>query len=130
MWKFFSFSLLLALSTYLGMTGCAVPQRNVDSHWLPGDGDAQRGQQTFRDMGCFTCHATPDPTMPSPITTSRYRIPLTEQIRRMESHLLVAAIISPLHLTPKTEEARPVGDYADVLTVQQLRDLVTYLKEL
>lgn len=125
-----TFSFLFAFSTYLGIIGCALPQRNVDSHWLPGEGEAQRGQQTFRDMGCFTCHAIPDTTMPPPITTSRYQIPLTKEIRNRESHLLATAIISPLHLTPKTEEDRPVGDYADVLTVQQLIDLVTYLKEL
>jgi hypothetical protein len=131
MWSVISQFFLIAIAAYFSIMGCAsLGKPAVNTQWLPGDGEAKRGQATFKEMGCFTCHAVADPEIPPPVSGLSLRAPLNARIRSKPAHELAAAIINPLHLSVEDKETTAPGDYADVLTVQQLTDLVMYLKEI
>ena len=99
------------------------------------EGDAKAGQTVFMTMQCYTCHAIniPGETLPSdaggigPDLTPGYsRLPaeyLAESI--IKGHAVVAA---PGYVV---QEGKAImGNYNHFLTVQELIDLVAFLKHL
>jgi len=104
------------------------------------EGDPQLGQQAFVDLKCHTCHevAGLEEELPRPVAR-----PLTDvklgglAMREPTDGELVTSIINPSHaLYPAGEEERITSDggsrmanYNEVITAQQLIDLVALLHE-
>lgn len=104
------------------------------------EGDPQLGQQAFVDLKCNSCHevAGLEDQWPRPIAR-----PLTEvklgglAMREPTDGELVTSIINPSHaLYPAGEEERitsgggsRMANYNEVITAQQLIDLVAFLHE-
>jgi hypothetical protein len=101
------------------------------------DGDAAAGQQAFVDLRCNACHEVTGVAAAHP--QAIVRVPLGGQTTRVHTYgELVTSIINPSHKIAapnRAEGATPQGDslmsYAylnDVMTVQQLVDLVAFLQ--
>lgn len=121
------------------LAACGPAPESARGFRLP-DGNAQAGLQTFRQLECHACHDVPDvePPAESAIAT---RVALGGEVTRVRTYGdLVTSIINPSHrLAPGyrpddvTEGGRSLMEGAylnEVMTVQQLVDLVAYLQPL
>jgi hypothetical protein len=120
------------------LIGCQGAGQQTEYKWtslvLP-DGDARAGRVVFLKMGCPLCHEVSWETeLPEPIAAivgPRLDRSLTQQT----SGGIASSIIAPSHRVPEkyVEEVlgdlSPMGDYTDAMTVRQLIDLVSYMKE-
>ena len=117
-------------------------QNNYYGFVLPA-GDAQKGQQLFSDLHCNDCHSigdkvlwvgSKDPGMP--------HVPLGGAVKKSKSyHELVTSIVHPSHKIASVyddwQEIRLPGNrskmeaysYNQVMTVQELIDLVAFLQD-
>lgn len=103
------------------------------------EGDADRGRETYRELHCYTCHAVEGEEFPPQGASPPTGVVLGETWdRRLSDDELVTAIINPSHeIAPEYEKARVtslgdtsrMGNYADIMTVRQLVDLVAFLRE-
>jgi len=128
-----SSALILALTTVT--TAQSEPRVPEGWHFELPSGDAAAGKTTFMKMRCFACHATleqgdtaaADMGDTGPALGSGYaKLPaeyLAESI--IKAHTVVAA---PNYRA--RDDAAGMGNYNYFLTVQELVDLVTYLKSL
>jgi sulfur-oxidizing protein SoxX len=115
------------------LVGCATARDPAKGFRLAGNGDAHRGKAAFQEFGCTRCHEVQGATLPRPTVQ---RVVLGGSVMAEPSDgYLVTAIFNPVfHAT-----AYPLGknvpapnprmpEYADRMTVQQLTDIVVYLK--
>jgi L-cysteine S-thiosulfotransferase len=101
-------------------------------------GDAARGQATFVELHCHSCHTVDGVELPAPAGESPIRVRLGGETTRVKTYgELVTSIIDPSHrlapFYPLEEISAPDGSsrmtvYNDVMTVTQLVDLVTFLE--
>jgi hypothetical protein len=99
------------------------------------EGDAKAGQMVFMTMQCYTCHAIniPGETLPpdaggiGPDLTPGYSKLPTEYLAEsiIKAHTVVAA---PGYVVKEGKAI--MGNYNHFLTVQELSDLVAFLKHL
>jgi mono/diheme cytochrome c family protein len=93
-------------------------------------GDAVAGRQAFSDLKCYACHKVAgDAKMPDPYSANRgpdIGPPQADQTREM----LVDSIISPSHVLPPDMQgaSSPMADYRSTMTVEQLIDVVAYIR--
>jgi hypothetical protein len=103
-------------------------------------GDADRGQQAFVDLKCHSCHevAGLEEVLPRPTATPLVDVVLGGLAMRepTDGELLTAILNPPHELYPGGEEARitvegtsRMTNYNDVITAQQLIDLVAFLHD-
>lgn len=118
------------------LTSCAPPQST--DFTLP-EGDAERGKETFMDLGCTFCHTVDGveglrADMPEPART----IVLGGEKSRVYTYgELVTSIINPSHKISQPELGDVVDAdgtsemvvYNDIMTVTEMTDLVTFLAE-
>ncbi|MDG1242650.1 MAG: c-type cytochrome [Opitutae bacterium] len=127
----------IALLCGLLIVSCAPTEDSPTGFILP-PGDAMTGQTTFAALGCIHCH-----TVDGVSFTSNDDIPpkmivkLGGKLPRVKTYgQLVTSVIHPSatilkkaeqHIDAQGDSLMP--NYADLMTVQQMTDLVTFLQE-
>ena len=102
------------------------------------EGNADRGRATFVELGCNTCHSVDDIEHIAVSEAPDINIKLGGQTTVIKTYGdLVTSVINPSHkivqrrsnqkVVTEEGESKMVA-YNDVMTVQQLVDLVTYLE--
>ena len=118
------------------MAACDMGPKSAVGFRLP-DGDAARGEQSFLSLGCHSCHSVANFEAPEPLTAGPVNVVLGGQVVRVKTYgELVSSVINPSHriavgsgpdaVTESGESVMRV--YNDVMTVQQLIDLVAFLQ--
>lgn len=126
----------LLLLPLVWTTACASTEPQTRGFALP-PGDPTAGQLAFQELRCTACHQVDEVALPKPVADPP--VPLVLGGRRLvvpNDAELVTAIIYPEHrITPMIAEKAGIegelsrmGDYKPVMTVQQLVDLVSFLK--
>ena len=95
-------------------------------------GDAAAGRQAFLDLRCYACHNVPgDAHMPKPYSANRGPDIGPSQADQ-PPEMLADSIISPSHVLPPGEKggSSPMGNYRSTMTVEQLIDVVAYIRGL
>jgi len=126
-WTFlsvFAFVLVLEYGCNPQARGFALPQ-----------GDVEKGKVAFFDLGCNHCHSAGDIEWIG--NPENIRVALGGEVQTIKSYgELVTSIINPSHkVAPRYKESMTTetGDskmwiYNEVMTVQNLVDIVTFLQ--
>lgn len=129
-------SLILVASMSTLLMACDPGAESVRGFRLP-DGDPVRGEEAFVALRCHACHAVEGLELPS-LDVGEPIVTLGGQTARVRTYdELVTSIINPSH---RIADGYPLEDVAsageslmvfaylnEVMTVQQLVDLVTFL---
>ena len=121
------------LAALMLLSGCG---NRKDEFALP-PGDAERGREAFVSLGCNSCHYVADGVqrLQNGANPQIY-VQLGGQVTRVKSYEgLVTSIINPSHKLSRGPDSRHVNEdgeskmprYNEVMTVQQLIDITTYL---
>jgi mono/diheme cytochrome c family protein len=98
------------------------------------EGDAARGRQVFVDAGCFKCHAINDPGLPDAGAEKRPGPDLTDMGGHHPAEYFAESILSPNAVIVTgpgftgTDGLSIMPSYADSLSVEQLLDVVAFIK--
>jgi hypothetical protein len=120
----------------LTWSGGAPAAPKVPQGWkftLP-DGDANAGKTVFLNMKCYSCHAIEIPGEKLPPSRSKGAGPGLSGYGALPKEYLAESIIKfhPMVAAPgyTVKEGRAtMGEYNHFLTVQEVIDLVTFLKQ-
>jgi hypothetical protein len=130
-----TFRLFTALSIFAGLAtfaGCTPEGRGFK---LP-DGDIASGKATFVDLACNDCHSVADIEQAAG-SDSGLNIRLGGPTNSIKTYgELVTSIINPSHVVKRRHPPQPVEvegksamrPYNEVMTVDQLVNLVTFLE--
>jgi len=100
------------------------------------EGDAGRGKQVFVEAGCFKCHAVKDAGLPDAGGEKRPGPELTGMGAHHPAEYLAESIVNPNAVILSgpgftgTDGLSIMPSYADSLSVQQLLDVVAFVKSL
>ena len=125
----------LVLLAALSAVACDTGPRSARGFRLP-DGDAVAGEQSFLALGCHGCHSIKDAELPAPLVAGPVQVELGGMVSRVKTYgELVTSVINPSHRIAPGGGDRATGEgesvmrvYNEVMTVQQLVDLVAYLQ--
>ena len=130
---------LLTVVIFCGFIACDSGPRSPVGFLLPG-GDIEEGKAAFLELQCNACHTVDGVDLPPPVV-----IPSPSASVLLGGHVfeirtdgyLVTSIINPSHklarglkrenIITSTGESR-MPDYSEIMTVQQLIDLVAFLQ--
>jgi L-cysteine S-thiosulfotransferase len=127
----------IALISGLLIVSCAPKEDSPTGFILP-PGDAMTGQTTFAALGCINCHKVDGVSFTgSDEIQSELIVTLGGKQPRVKTYgQLVTAIIHPNAAILKNDERYMntqgdslMPDYTQLMTVQQMTDLVTFLAE-
>jgi L-cysteine S-thiosulfotransferase len=127
----------IALISGLLIVSCAPKEDSPTGFILP-PGDAMTGQTTFAALGCINCHKVDGVSFTgSDEIQSELIVTLGGKQPRVKTYgQLVTAIIHPNAAILKNDERYMntqgdslMPDYTQLMTVQQMTDLVTFLQE-
>ncbi|MFT7686300.1 MAG: sulfur-oxidizing protein SoxX [Candidatus Azotimanducaceae bacterium] len=99
-------------------------------------GNAEQGRANFILLGCNSCHAVDGVQWDGTNTQDKINVSLGGKTTRIKTYAdLVTSIINPSHKLSRKNDAStmtPTGEskmrnYNDVMSVQELIDLVTFL---
>lgn len=119
-------SLMLQMSCSPESVGFALPE-----------GDIAAGKKAFAELNCTQCHSINGLEWKGDENSGDLRVPLGGEVSTIKTYgELVTSIINPSHKIARVyqqETATPDGaskmrTYNDVMTVQDLVDLVTFLR--
>jgi len=122
------------IATAALLAACSGDPRSGAGFSLP-PGDPQAGRALFADYGCNACHAVPG--VPRAEAGGPVTVELGGKVSRVKTYgELVSAIVNPSHRTPpgyaRAEVTRDgeslMTVYNEVMTVQELIDLVAFLE--
>lgn len=127
----------IALICGLLIVSCAPTEDSPKGFILP-PGDAMKGQTTFAALGCINCHKVDGVSFTA---SDAIQSDLIVQLGGLEPRVktygqLVTAVIHPnadilksddRYMNPKGDSLMP--DYTQLMTVQQMTDIVTFLQE-
>jgi hypothetical protein len=128
---------IATLAASLLLSCAAYPTPAPQDFFLPV-GDPTEGRRVFLEMGCSRCHRVEGDDLPSPVVDPAVPIVIGErsQSRPSDARLVTsiihpnASISKPYLAETKTEAGvSRMVDFADVMTVQQLIDLVAFIRE-
>jgi sulfur-oxidizing protein SoxX len=127
-----NFLLLLALVTLTACSGIKEPPREFA---LP-EGNYERGQSTFIALACNSCHSAAGVDQHQPDNTDISFALGGESPRVTSNAELMTSIINPSHRLShrlplegsSIDGVSKMKNYNEVMTVQQLVDLVAYLQ--
>jgi hypothetical protein len=131
------FSNFLTLAMLLGAVSACTSPHSSAGFRLPANGDVERGKAAFVDLKCNTCHEVARTTVPSPTVQPVVPVVLGGDITRQKTDgYLVASIINPSHalagrrkdLTSSPDGTSRMPEYADIITVRQVTDIVAFLQ--
>ncbi len=123
--------LLMVVAFAGAMAACATARNEAKGFRLAGNGDPQRGKAAFQQFGCTRCHEVQGSKLPGP---TAHPVVLGGSVFVEPSDgYLVTAIINPAYHAAHYPVAKDAGsphmpEYASAMTVQQLTDIVVYLK--
>ena len=129
-------AVFIPLLALVGLSAC--DPMSADGFSLP-DGDVERGRQAFVDLQCHACHTIAGMELPRlPDEAEPPFIELGGEVTRITTYAeLVTSVINPSHrlasgypeehITENGESRMPV--YNEVMTVQELVDIVRFLQE-
>ncbi len=126
---------LAALCGLLSMAGCTFGPESPRGFALP-KGDAEVGQATFEELRCHDCHSAEGVPQRDPAATDIH-LPLGGKSTRVTTYAaLVTSIINPSHrfsarmprAVAKEDDSSRMPVYNELMTVQELIDLVAYLQ--
>jgi hypothetical protein len=114
---------------------CESGRKSATGFRLP-EGDVERGKAAVLDLKCHACHEVVGAEFPEPVASPPVPVPLGGEIPYVPTDgQLVTAIINPTHrityghareLIVSGDTSR-MGDYNEVMTVEQLVDTVAFL---
>ncbi len=96
------------------------------------DGDKEAGKAAFVKLSCNECHSVADIEWKE--NTENEDVPLGGKVDRIKSYgELVTSVINPSHKVAKvyqqaSDEGSKMNNYNEILTVQELVDIVTFLQ--
>ncbi|MEZ6131462.1 MAG: hypothetical protein R3C59_22540 [Planctomycetaceae bacterium] len=117
------------------VTGCTPAPTSGKGFTLPA-GDSDAGRAAFVELNCHHCHTVAASDLPV-VDDREMNVRLGGEVSRIGTYgELVTSIINPSHRLAKGHAAEGVSvdgqslmkNYNDVLTVQQLIDLTTFLQ--
>jgi mono/diheme cytochrome c family protein len=127
----------IAIALAAGLPACGG--RHSSAGFSLPQGDPARGKEAFVALKCHQCHTVDGvPDLPSPTAEPRVPVTLGGRVPHVKTDgELVASIIDPSHRIAPTLHPELVSrdgksrmpDYAEVMTVRQLADLVAFLQE-
>ncbi|MGD2063735.1 MAG: c-type cytochrome [Nitrospirota bacterium] len=124
-------AILICATTGLMSAGSAAAGGETHSAKLTlPDGDPVAGRQAFRDLRCYACHSVAgDADMPKPYSANRGP-EIGPRQASQTPEMLADSIISPSHVLPPGEKggSSPMGNYRSTMTVEQLIDVVAYMR--
>jgi mono/diheme cytochrome c family protein len=133
--------ILLVLGAAAFVTACAASSSGTSSRSGEGftlpEGDPEAGKQVFVQSQCSFCHAVEDVEgLPEPVAQPPVPFTLGQETDRMTDGELVRSIIDPSHFVSEAypKASTQVGGesrmpaYRNTLTIQQLIDLVAFLR--
>lgn len=114
--------------------GCDAEKREAKGFRLP-DGDIEKGKEAFVALNCQTCHTVSGVKLPPASSPGQHNVILGGVVVKVKSYgELVTAVIHPAHDIAKTFDATkmegelsPMPQYNQVLTVEQMVDIVSFL---
>jgi mono/diheme cytochrome c family protein len=128
----------LTLAVLLGTAlGCNSGPHSSAGFRLPPNGDIDRGKAAFVALQCNTCHEVARTPLPPPTVQPAVPVVLGGDITWEKTDgYLVASIINPSHklagrrkdLTTIAGGKSRMPEYADIITVRQLTDIVAFLQ--
>jgi sulfur-oxidizing protein SoxX len=127
---------IAGLTTAALLTGCDTGPRSAQGFRLP-DGDPEVGKGLFMALECNSCHSVAGMELEPPLQEGPVQVILGGPVARSKTYgQLVSSIINPSHkivrkypkeeVTADGESLMPI--YNEMLTVQQLIDLVAFLQ--
>ena len=129
---------LLVIALTCGSTlGCGPAPESARGFRLP-DGNAAVGAATFIAYQCHACHEVEGEDLPKIEPEIGMRVTLGGEVARVVTYgELVSSVINPSHriaqgywegYVAKADGTSKMENYNDILTVQELIDLVAYLQ--
>lgn len=127
---------LTVLACVASLAGCGTDPRSPWGFRLP-DGDAAKGEALFVTLECNVCHTIAGQEMTEPVKAGPVNVMLGGPAARVKTYGdLVTSIINPshklVHRYPEDDISQDgqslMRNYNEVLTVQQLIDLVAFLQ--
>jgi hypothetical protein len=118
------------------IAGCVPGPTSGKGFTLP-EGNTDQGQAAFVSLKCHACHSVSGIELPELAAELDPRVELGGEVPRINTYgELVTSIINPSHKLARGYSAEEVAEdgqskmknYNDVLTVQQLTDLVAFLQ--
>ena len=131
-----SSQLIVILLGTLVLIGCQRGPTSAAGFRLP-DGDSDAGRAAFAELQCYDCHTVTNETFPESTNPVGPRVVLGGESTQVTTYgQLVTSIINPSHRFARGYSADEIavdGEskmriYNDVMTVQQLTDLVVFLQ--
>ena len=129
-------SFALLAGSALILAACGPPQSA--GFTLP-EGDAERGKETFMDLGCNYCHTVSgvEGLRDDIVQPERTVVLGGEKLRVYTYGELVTSIINPSHKISQPELGNVVDregnsemvNYNDIMTITEMTDLVTFLEQ-
>jgi len=132
----------LALATLVA-AGVAAPSGHAQHHGTPPGwkfglpkGDPARGRRAFEKFECYKCHEVKGETFPAAQDTENVGPELAMMGAMHEAEYFAESIVTPSKVVESGKGyAAPDGSskmpsFNDAMTVQELVDLVAYLKSL
>ncbi|MHC4877952.1 MAG: c-type cytochrome [Planctomycetota bacterium] len=134
------FRYLIAVSVAAVLAAGCVPSPKSGRGFTLPEGDVDRGQTTFVELQCNACHQVRGVDLPTAENSTDMAVKLGGKVARIQTYgELVTSIINPSHKIakgyvkqevtkdPEGQESRMLN-YNEVMTVQQLMDLVAFLQ--
>lgn len=114
------------------LSGCNPSPKSSRGFRLP-EGDAEKGQQAFTDLKCYSCHQVDGVKLPA---STAFNLTLGGETRVVKTYgELVTSIINPSHIISpeylakmEDEKLSPMPAYNRQMTVEQMIDLVAFLE--
>jgi mono/diheme cytochrome c family protein len=103
---------------------------------LPGGGDPGRGRSAFEKFECYACHEVRSDKFPAPTKRDSIGPELSAMGQHHSPAFLAESIMNPSGRIDKgqayagADGSSKMPSFADSMTVQELLDLVAYLKNL
>lgn len=126
----------MGLCVVVALAGCGQPSKSARGFHLP-DGDPARGQATFVELKCNSCHTVVGADLPAPVVEPASRVTLGGPTTRLRTDgMLFTSIVDPSHELIAGYRPRPagfghqsvMGDFSETMTVRELIDIVAFLQ--
>lgn len=127
----------LVTLSIVACAGCGFLRPAGGGIALPA-GDVERGKSAFRDLHCYTCHSVSGHDFPWPTVRPPVLVVLGTEHHAPSRRNLINSIINPSHkIYPgidlnlvQTNNVSRMSNFAEVMTIRQLSDLVAFLESL
>jgi len=126
---------VLAATAILPLSGCDDDGVRVRGFILP-EGDAQRGEAAFVELGCTACHTVSGTELTQP-ENPEYSVVLGGKVLQVRDYGdLLTSVVHPDHSVRlpyadvpegETRARSPMPDFTADMSVAQLIDVVTFL---